>query len=531
MCGIALIVGEGPDPGLFRRMLLAIEPRGEVTETICEDRHLMGARRLKIVDRDRAVQPWTSADGRYALCYNGEVYNFRSLQKDLEAAGHRLRSDSDTEVVLESFLEWGDQAVERLRGEFAFAVVDREADEVYLARDPLGVKPLYLARAGRSLLVASEVKALVPASVKVSEIPPGHHGWADATRLPRLAPYSDLLDPGDGAAPVSDPDEAAALLRSTLQDSFQVRLDTDLTVGVALSGGLDSTLTLIHVSRLHPDCVAFTVGTPGSEDVEYARRVASDLGVHHEVVELLPKDIRLADVKEAVRQSELSEYGDVINAVVTRPLFERVRACGVKVVLVGDGSDELFGGYDMYRLADPSVSGRLFRHKLANLGRTELQRVDRLSMGHGVEARVPYLDPAVVRVAMQIPVELKVRGGEEKWILRRAFSDVLPDYIRARRKNPMSHASGLHERVRLYRPLFSRLHRSYGYELNEPMRRDFSVVLAHHELDLDRALASDAASGDYTPLEQARDLAGAIRGNLLAWRATGRRRASRSRTA
>ena len=514
MCGIALIVGRDPDRGLFRKMLLAIEPRGEVTETICEERHLIGARRLKIVDRERAMQPWTSSDGRFALCYNGEVYNFRSLRRELEAAGHRLRSDSDTEVVLESFLEWGEQAVERLRGEFAFAVLDRTTDEVYLARDPLGVKPLYFAHSGGSLLVASEVKALVPGGARVSEVPPGHHGWAGPNPDATLRPYVDLSRLGNEAEPISDPDEAARRVRCALEDSIRTRLDTDLTVGVALSGGLDSSLTLLHVRQMHPDCVAFTVGTPGSEDLRYARRLASELGVHHEVVEVTPRDIRLADVREAVRQSELSEYGDVINAVVTRPLFARVRACGVKVVLCGDGSDELFGGYDMYRQPDPLECERLFRHKLRNLGRTELQRVDRVSMGHGVETRVPYLDLALVRLAMRIPTELKVRGGDEKWILRQAFADILPDYIRRRRKNPMSHSSGLHERVRLYRPLVARMYRSYGYDLVEPMRRDFSVVLAQHDLDLDRALASASQRADYTPLEHARDLAGAIRRNL-----------------
>ncbi|MBO0887397.1 MAG: hypothetical protein J2O38_08350, partial [Acidimicrobiales bacterium] len=500
MCGIALIVGGEPDPDLFRRMLAAIEPRGEVTETLCEEGHQLGARRLKIVDRERAMQPWTSADGRFALCYNGEIYNFRSLQAELAAAGHLLRSDSDTEVVLESFLEWGDKAVERLRGEFAFAVLDRSSNEVYLARDPLGVKPLYFAHSGPSLLVASEVKALVPAAARVSDVPPGHHGHLHPTRPPRIRPYVDLSRAADDTEPIADPNEAALLVRQALEDSIRVRLDTDLTVGVALSGGLDSSLTLLHVRQMHPDCVAFTVGTRDSEDLRYARRLTSELGVPHEVVELTPRDIRLKDVREAVRQSELSEYGDVINAVVTRPLFARVRACGVKVLLCGDGSDELFGGYDMYRQPDPLECERLFRHKLRNLGRTELQRVDRLSMGHGVEARVPYLDPALVRVALRIPTELKVRDGDEKWILRQAFEDILPDYIRRRRKNPMSHASGLHERVRLYRSLVGRMYRSYHYDRFEPMRRDFSVVLAQHGLNLDRALASSDERADYTPL-------------------------------
>jgi asparagine synthase (glutamine-hydrolysing) len=292
-----------------------------------------------------------------------------------------------------------------------------------------------------------------------------------------------------------------------------MRVDTDLTVGVVLSGGLDSSLALLHVREMHPDCVAVTVGVPESPDVAYARRLARDLGVPHEVVELRPRDIRLADIREAIRISELTEYGDIINAVVSVPLFRRLHELGVKVVLTGDGSDELFGGYPMYHEVGPEASRRLFLHKIRNLCRTELQRVDRASMGHGVEARVSFLDLSLVELAMRLPIGLKMREGQEKWIVRRAFADLLPDYVRRRPKNPMSYSSGLHERARLYKPLFARLHRSFGYHLLEPVRRDFDSVLTRCGNDLDRALAAGRARPDYTVLEHARDLVGAAKWN------------------
>ena len=526
MCGIALIVGPRPDPSVFDSMLDGIAQRGEVREALREGRHLLGTQRLKIVDRERAIQPWCSPDGRWAVCYNGEVYNFRALRSELASLGHALRSDSDTEVVLEAFLEWGDEAVHHLRGEFAFAVVDKADDRVYFARDPLGVKPLYWSRHDGHLYGASELKALVPAvpaGAQIQEIPPGHHGWGTPAADPAVTAYVDLLSMGDGDEPVSDVEEAARQVRSALADSIRVRVDTDLTVGVILSGGLDSTLALLHVREMHPDCVAFTIGAPGSEDVAYARRVTRDLGVHHEVIELTPGDIRFSDIREAIRMSELTEYGDVINAVISRPLFARVRGCGVKVVLCGDGSDELFGGYEMYQQPDHVLRQRIFQHKLHNLGRTELQRVDRTSMGQGVEARVPFLDLALVRLAMRLPIDLKLRDGQEKWILRHAFADVLPDYVRQRPKNPLSHSSGLHERVRLYRSQFPRIYRSFGYERLGPMRRDFSIVLAEHGLDLDRALQDARAQPDYSIAEHARDLAGALR-----WNAVGALRRARS---
>jgi asparagine synthase (glutamine-hydrolysing) len=514
VCGIALIIGPGADRAVFDAMMASIRPRGDVEETLCEDGRMLGTQRLKIVDRDHSVQPWVSADGAWALCYNGEVFNYRELQADLTALGHHLRSTGDTEVVLEAFLEWGEDAVHHLRGEFAFAIVERETGRVYLARDPIGVKPLYWSHGGGRLNIASEVKALVPAGARITEVPPGYAGWGSPTAAPAVAPYVDLMRLAEGEDPIDDPDEACRLVREALVDSIRVRVDTDLTVGVVLSGGLDSTLTLLHVQQMHPDCVAFTIGTGDSDDLRFARRLTEELGVHHEVIVLKPGAIRLGDVRRAIRMSELTEYGDVINSVVTNPLFQRIHECGVKVVLSGDGSDELFGGYDMYRQVGSDLGQKLFRHNIANLSRTELQRVDRMSMGNGVEARVPFLDLSLVKLALQVPVGLKVRDGVEKWVLRHAFSDILPEYVLRRPKNPMSHSSGLHERIRLYRPLFARIYRSFGYDLAEPMRRDFSSVLERNGLDLDRTLAGPEMRGDYTPLEHARDLAGAVKWNV-----------------
>jgi len=520
-----MILGPEPDRAAFRRMIGSLAPRGEVEEVLLTSRLLAGTQRLRIVDGERAVQPFVSADGRWVLCYNGEVFNYRALQAELTSRGHRLRTDSDTEVVLEAFLEWGADAVRRLRGEFAFAVADTAADRVYLARDPLGVKPLYWSRSGASLRVASEVKALTEFAAPVREVPPGQHGWAEGggpapAAGPSLRPYLDLLRLGAGQPQIEDPAEAAKLIRAALEDSIRVRVDTGLTVGVILSGGLDSSLTLLHVREMHPDCVAFTIGARHSEDLAYARRLTGELSVPHEVIEVRPKDIRLADIREAIRLGELTEYGDIINEVVSVPLFRRINQLGIKVVLSGDGSDELFGGYPMYFRASEQQARQLFLHKIRNLGRTELQRLDRASMGHGCELRVPFLDLSLVELAMRLPRALKLRNGQEKWILREAFADLLPGYIRHRPKDMMSYSSGLHERARLFKPLYPRLHRSFGYQLMEPVRRDFDSVLERCGHDLDRAIADSAARPDYNLAERARDLAGALRWNtVLAARA------------
>ncbi len=518
MCGIALIVGpdavtRGPE---FEVMLRAVAPRGESVETLRESGALLGTSRLRIVDRDRARQPWLSADGRWALSYNGEVFNHAELRTALRAAGVAQRSLSDTEVALSAFLTWGRDALPRMRGEFAFAAVERSSGRVFLARDPAGVKPLYWARRDGLLFIASEVKALTALDTRVHEVPPGYAGWATPDGDPDLSPYLDLLGLGADEPLVTDVDEAAALVRTTFADSVAIRVDTDLPVGVILSGGLDSSVTLLHAQQLHPDCIAYTVGVPGSPDIEHARRLTQRLGVPHEVIELQPRDIRAADVREAVRVSEATEYGDVINAVVSMELFRRVHETGVKVVLTGDGSDELFGGYSMYARVPEADRRRLFLHKIRHLSRTELQRVDRTSMGNGVEARVPFLDIRMLLLSMRIPLELKVRDGYEKWIVRHAFADLLPDHIATRHKNPMSHSSGLHERVRLFKPLMPRWYRDFGYDALGPMRRDFSRVLNDSGYDLAAAMQRADLAEDYTPLERARDLAGAVRWNLTA---------------
>lgn len=517
MCGVAVVVGPGANKqgAVFERMLAAIADRGEVNESRRWPDALLGTARLKIVDRDHAVQPWVSADQTMALAYNGEIFNHGEIRERLARDGVSFSSTSDTEVALASLLHGGVQALREWRAEFALALVEPATGRVFLAREAVGIKPLYWVLSDGLLHIASEVKALVDLGLPIHEVEPGHAGWVEPGTEPRLEPWIDLRALARDGAQITDVDEAKEAVRSTYSAAVRRRVDTDLPVGVVLSGGLDSSLVLLHVAQMHPNCIAFTVGGPGSPDLEYARRLTSDLGIPHVVTKVDPLRIGPREVREAVRVGELTESGDVINAVVSLRLFESIRDTGVKVVLTGDGSDELFGGYDMYADVPPEATVDLFLHKLRHLSRTELQRVDRTSMGRQVEARVPYLDIEMIELALRIPIDLKVRDGYEKWILRESFADLLPDYIKARHKNPMSHSSGLHERVRLFKPLMPRWHRQFGYDLAAPMQRDFSVVLAQHGNDFERARAAAATGGGYTPREQARDLVGALKWNAL----------------
>ena len=516
MCGIAAVLGTGIDERArraFAAMASAVEPRGEVLEREELARALLATSRLRIVDRERAVQPWADSTGRYRLIYNGEIFNHAELRGELVAAGRPQRSQSDTEVAMEALLAWGSQALLRFRGEFALCLVDLEAGRVFVARDPAGIKPLYWARDRGLLCIASEVKALSALGSPIREVPPGHCGWVDLDCDIHTEPYIDLLRLGEDEPPIDGADEAIAAVHSTLCGAISRRIDTDLPVGVVLSGGLDSSIVAARVARRHPDCVAFTVGSPGSEDLEYASRLTADLGIEHVVVELAPRSIGRRKVREALRVAETTEYGDAINAVVSMEIFRAIHERGIKVCLVGDGSDELFGGYGMYQDVDPATARRLLLHKIRQLSRTELQRVDRTSMDQRVEARVPFLDLDMLSLSMRVPLAFKVADGYEKWVLRRAFADELPDYILARHKNPMSHSSGLHERIRLYKPLMSRWYSGFGYDAHAPMHRDFSVELARAGNDLQAAIDSAAAREDYTFAEHTRDFLGALRWN------------------
>lgn len=232
MCGIALIIGLGAEGrrSEFDAMMSAIEARGESQETDVTASALMGTARLKIVDREHAQQPWKSKDGRYELCYNGEVFNHPALRDELHGLGVTTRSRSDTEVVLESFLAWGEAALMKFRAEFAFAIVERETGRVFLARDPVGVKPLYWARRAGLLYIASEVKAFAGLGLQVHEVAPGHCGWVEPGTDPDLHPYIDLFELGRDEEPLATVAAASAELRRVYRESVALRVDTDLPV-------------------------------------------------------------------------------------------------------------------------------------------------------------------------------------------------------------------------------------------------------------------------------------------------------------
>jgi asparagine synthase (glutamine-hydrolysing) len=473
-------------------MLAAVRSRGEIDEVQITDRWSVATRRLRIVDPDRAIQPMASQDGDCFIIFNGEIFNYKALRQGLQAK-HTFATASDTETILHAYEEYGERCVERFDGQFAFVLFDKRQGTVFAARDPIGVVPLYFVGDGETLYVASTIGALTFLGRPIQVVPPGHILDLQG----RLKPYARPV-PDESTVHIADP---VARLKHVIQAAVAKRVATDLPVAVLYSGGIDSSVVLHEASRRHHDVTAFTIGASGSEDLAISRRFCAERDVRQIVVPIARRDVTLDRIRRAIRTTELAEYLDIINAVASMPIFQRIHEEGIKVALSGDGGDELFGGYEMYQRVSTEDAGKLFRHKLMSLHRTELQRVDRCSMAFEVETRVPFLDPDVISIAVDTPRASKVRGGVEKWILREAYRDELPDYVISRRKNPLSHSSGVHEWARMYKILFGRYYRQGRFDLHEPLRMDFSHVLATNDYHVDRAIAEEGSYRDYPTWE------------------------------
>ncbi len=442
MCGIAGIWGRRPgdeDRRTAEGMIARLRHRGpDGSGVVAGPDGILAHARLSIMDPRHGAQPYRSEDGRWTLAANGEIYNFRALRGAL--AGHRFGSRADTEVALH-LLENGGGAphaerVPALDGMFALAV--QGPGDVLLARDPLGIKPLYLAGDADGVRFASEMKALQDAEGPIETVPPGSV-WSPATgarryyRVPAAEP--DL----------NDPDEAAAAVRRTLTRAVEKRLMSDVPLGAFLSGGLDSSIIAAVAKRALGELHTFAVGVEGSDDIEAARHVARHLGTRHHEYLFDAAEVE-AHFEEIVYALESFDQ-ELVRSVVPTYFVARLAAERVKVVLTGEGADELFAGYRYLRDLEGAALGEELRRSLEAMHHINLQRVDRLTMAHGLEARVPFLDTEMVALAQRIAPALKLRPDPsgrrvEKWVLRRAFEDLLPRDIVWRDKAQFDEGSG-----------------------------------------------------------------------------------------
>jgi asparagine synthase (glutamine-hydrolysing) len=432
VCGIAGVYGEN-NPELVGSMLPKLAHRGPDDSGIfCGPNITLGHTRLSIIDVERGHQPLFNEDKNIALVCNGEIYNHQALRKRL--THHAFQTRSDSEVILHLYEDMGTDCFKLLDGMFAFVLFDGES--LFAARDPLGIKPLYYAQSPGRWFFSSEIKALAGVVDDIHEFP---NGSAYNSRNG----FEQYYEVPSGPPDISETETAVKGLRPLFEQAVVKRLMADVPLGVLLSGGLDSSLVSAIASKHHGGINSFSVGVEGSSDVRAARLMADFLDVnHHEFLYTLDD---VLDILPGVIYSLESYDAPLVRSALPTFFVSRLARQHVKVILSGEGSDELFSGYHYYKnyQDDELLHDELVRSVKA-LHNINLQRLDRLSMAHSLEARVPFLDIPLVEYALRISPLLKIdrRQQIEKWILRKAFEDLLPEEIIWRVKTQFAEGCG-----------------------------------------------------------------------------------------
>jgi len=444
MCGIAGCY-PAQEFAQVSECLIALAHRGPDAKGLFETPHgTLGQVRLAILDVAEGHQPMTEK-GAF-IAFNGEIYNYRTLRGRLPAA---VNTDSDTEVILKLYLAYGPECVKFLDGMFGFAILGR--GELFLARDPLGIKPLYYAVNGDRIWFASEVKALLGKATDVKEFPPGHW-WHSRLGLHRYYAIDELA--GEAPAALTSPDaQVLDQIQATLRAAVYKRLiaDEQVPVGVSLSGGLDSSVVAALAREAKTTLDTFVVGTTDSADIEASQQVADYLGTRHHVLTYTFDDM-LAALPEVIYHLE-SFDAPLIRSAIPNYFLAKLASDHVKVILLGEGADELFAGYKY--LDGISEAGQLdeeLRLITAKLHNTNLQRADRMTMAHSIEGRVPFLDQEMVKTAFSLPAAWKLHRSRhaEKELLRCSVASLLPEQIAWRPKQKFSDGAGSMELLAVY---------------------------------------------------------------------------------
>lgn len=486
MCGIGAVFGTNIIDGesIIRKSLEAVKGRGHsLFEITASDRCVLGANRLEIVDRQNARQPQTNEDETVFVVFNGEIFNHKALRAGLLEKGHRFRTESDTEVLAHLYEEHGAGMVEKLDSEmFAFFIYDKRNNSFFASRDPYGVKPLYYAFDNRgNTHFASEIKQLAQFCEidEVRHFLPGHYMHnRELRRYHRIPRPHEKTD--DGLS------QTLQNLRRLFDESVKKRVDTDLPIGVFFSGGVDSSSVLATARKYHKDVTAITVGHPDSPDRITAKRYCDENGIRQISRDMPDEEVLAEFLPKIIHITESFEPHVIRYASVAYYISETARKNGLRVVLSGDGAEELFAGYDVFeRFNKPEkISQRIYEF-VSYLSRTQFQRVDRMSMFHGVEVRLPLFDTSFADYALRIPggLKRKIENGKsvDKWIWREAMKDRLPGYITGRRKAVLSEGAGYRINEQSGGPLLDIANEKISDEVFKEMKREFSGWNLHNK--------------------------------------------------
>jgi len=459
MCAILGILELTSDPVRLRETALALSKRQrhrgpDWSGIYASDRAILAHERLAIVDIEHGAQPLYGPDRRTVLAVNGEIYNHQHLERTL-GQPYPFQTRSDCEVILALYRERGVGFLDDLSGIFAFVLYDAERDRYLIARDPIGVMPLYTGRDEHgNFYVASEMKALAGVCRTIEDFPPGHYLDSEVGEVRRYyePAWREYEAVRNRACDVG-------ALRDALERAVERQLMCDVPYAVLLSGGLDSSVISALAQRHSknriedggltpawwPQLHSFAIGLEGSPDLAAARDAARAIGtIHHELPLTVQEGIdALSDVIYHI------ESYDVTTVRASTPMYllaRRIKSVGIKMVFTGEGSDEVFGGYLYFHKAPNAAEFHAETvRKLDQLHKYDCLRANKSMAAWGIEARVPFLDREFLDVAMSVDSAEKMVTAQrpiEKWVLRKAFEELLPGSIIWRQKEQFSDGVG-----------------------------------------------------------------------------------------
>ncbi len=416
------------------------------------EKAILAHERLAIVDPASGKQPLFSEDQRYVLAANGEIYNHKEIRSQFEES-YTFLTQSDCEVIISLYQEKGDAFLDDLNGIFGFAIYDTQKDEYLVARDHMGIIPLYMGwdKQG-TFYVASELKALEGYCNKIEVFPPGHY----YTREKGLQKWytRDWME----YEAVKENETSIKELQIALEDAVHRQLMSDVPYGVLLSGGLDSSITSAIAKKYaskrvesgdredawYPQLHSFSIGLEGSPDLAAAKKVSDHIGtIHHEITFTIQEG--LDAIKDVIYNLETYDITTVRASTPMYLMARVIKSMGIKMVLSGEGADEIFGGYLYFHKApDAEEFHKETVRKLDKLYQYDCLRANKSLMAWGIEGRVPFLDKEFMDIAMRLNPQDKMINGErmEKWVLRKAFEEYLPKEVAWRQKEQFSDGVG-----------------------------------------------------------------------------------------
>jgi asparagine synthase (glutamine-hydrolysing) len=458
MCGIVCVFDLKTNTQELRPKILKmskkIRHRGPDWSGIyCGDKAVMAHERLSIVDPESGGQPLYSKDRKLILAVNGEIYNHREIRKQYSGK-YDFLTGSDCEVILALYRDKKEKFLDEMNGIFGFALYDEENDAYLIARDHIGIIPLYHGwDEFGNYYVASELKALEGQCKKIEEFPPGHYLYSKDGEMKRwhTREWIDYENVKNNPANIED-------LKNALEAAVHRQLMSDVPYGVLLSGGLDSTITSALAKKFSgkrietndqkdawwPQLHSFAIGLDGSPDLAAARKAAVEIGtIHHEINYTIQEG--LDAIRDVIYHIETYDVTTIRASTPMYLLARFIKSMGIKMVLSGEGADEIFGGYLYFHKAPNAQEfHKESVRKVSRLNLYDCLRANKTLAAWGVEGRVPFLDKEFMDVAMRFNPEEKMakNGRMEKWPLRKAFEDQIPASIAWRQKEQFSDGVG-----------------------------------------------------------------------------------------